>query len=96
MFHQIGQLRAFYPKAKPRTIVSTWFSGKHRRNAKCRGFRCSLDVDIRLAANIENQNDTGFDSLLVSCDSEIRAAPDIKVMRISESGHQQAPFERPR
>ena len=43
-------------------------------------------IDIRRVAD-SDQNDTRISKLLVSFDSEIRRAPDIKIMRISESGH---------
>ena len=50
-------------------------------------FRSSHTTDIGLEANFETETTLGFNNLLVSCDSEIRPEFDIKIMRISESGH---------
>jgi hypothetical protein len=44
-------------------------------------------MDIRLRANFETETTLGINKMLVSFDSEIRREFDIKIMRISESGH---------
>jgi len=43
--------------------------------------------DINLGANFETGTTLEINKLLVSFDSEIRLEPDIKIMRIPESGH---------
>ena len=50
-------------------------------------FRSSQYLDIKLCANFETKTTLGINKLLVSFDSEIRIELDIKIMRISESGH---------
>ena len=42
---------------------------------------------IRLQANFETETTLGINKMLVSFDSEIRLEFNMKIMRISESGH---------
>ena len=44
-------------------------------------------IDIKPDANFETRTTLGINKLLVSFDSEIRLELDIKITRISESGH---------
>ena len=44
-------------------------------------------IDIKCEANFETGTTLEINKILVSLDSEIRLEPDIKIMRIPESGH---------
>ena len=44
-------------------------------------------MDIKLRANFETETTLGINKMLVSFDSEIRLECDIRMKRISESGH---------
>jgi hypothetical protein len=62
-------------------------AGQARFSPWCRRFEVRNVIDIKLQANFETETTPGINKLLVSLDPEIRSEPDIKIKRISGSGH---------